>query len=228
MKETNKSIKHKIFFIILSIIILIMAIIYISVFLSFTKFFTSPMIDKPVIYIYPEEETQVKVTLGNSQNLTCTYPKYEDSWIVNAKPDGTLTELKNPSRELYSLYYESTNKKPYSKDLKEGFIVKSSEVSKFLEEKLSLLGLSDKESQEFIIYWLPRLEAHKYIYIRFQSMEEIEKNMPLYFDKTPDTLIRIVMEWKGLDKSRDIKQQQLTPVKRNGFTVVEWGGTELK
>ena len=59
-------------------------------------------------------------------------------------------------------------------------------------------------------------------------MEEIEENMPLYISKTPDTLIRVMMEWKGLDEYKEVKEQKLEKAERKGFTVVEWGGTEIK
>lgn len=49
-------------------------------------------VDKPVIYLYPEEETEVSVNLNLNGKLTCTYPKYNNSWTVTAKPDGTLTD----------------------------------------------------------------------------------------------------------------------------------------
>ena len=45
--------------------------------------------------------------------------------------------------------------------------------------------------------------------------------MPLYISQTPDTLIRVMMEWKVLDKHIDVEEQVLTPISRNGFTVVE-------
>lgn len=59
-------------------------------------------------------------------------------------------------------------------------------------------------------------------------MNEIEENMPLLVTPSPDTLIRIIMDWKSLDNSIDVKEQTLTLVTRNGYTVVEWGGTEIK
>jgi hypothetical protein len=34
--------------------------------------------------------------------------------------------------------------------------------------------------------------------------------------------------FKGLNEKIDIKPQVLEPFNREGFTVVEWGGTELK
>ena len=49
-------------------------------------------IDKPVLYLYPEEETLVTVRLDSDFRLTTTYPAYEDGWTVTAAPDGTLTD----------------------------------------------------------------------------------------------------------------------------------------
>ena len=69
------------------------------------------------------------------------------------------------------------------------------------------------------------MEKNKYNYIRFQSMEEINENMPLEITPNPETLIRVVMEWKGLDEKIKTKEQQLQEVERKGYTVVEWGGT---
>ncbi len=199
---------------------------YKNEFLNYNKY-GYPTIDKPIIYLYPEEETEISVELGNSDKLTSVYPEYNNGWTVIAYPDGTLVDKKT-GREYYSLYYESENNKIYNKDIKDGFVVKNEELVKFLEEKLDILGLNDKEAEEFIIYWLPRLQQYEYVYIRFQTMEEIEENMPLILSQEPDTLIRIMMEWKGLDKYVDVKEQEITQINRTGFTVVEWGGTEIQ
>ena len=48
--------------------------------------------EKPVIYLYPEQETDVRVTLDLAGELTCAYPAYGDGWSVRAMPDGTLTD----------------------------------------------------------------------------------------------------------------------------------------
>ena len=48
--------------------------------------------------------------------------------------------------------------------------------------------------------------------------------MPLNITPTPDTVIRVMMDWKVIDKLVEIPEQQLTTPERNGFTVVErWG-----
>lgn len=180
---------------------------------------------KPIIYLYPQAETEVTVKVGNPQNLTHTYPKYENEWQVLAKPNGDLKDIKT-GRNLYALYWEGIN--TVEPNMTEGFIVKGEDTIKFLEEKLEVLGLNEREAEEFIVYWLPKLESNKYNFIRFQTEEEINNNMPLEITPKPDTIIRIVMEFKGLEEPIQIKEQKLNTLQRTGFTVVEWGGTEIK
>ena len=61
----------------------------------------------------------------------------------------------------------------------------------------------------------------------FETIDEINKNMPLEITPTPDTLIRVMMEFKGINSYKELPEQQLEAVERKGFVVVEWGGTEL-
>jgi hypothetical protein len=183
--------------------------------------------EKPIIYLYPTQETEVKVELEKAENLLYTYPKYKESWEVTAKSNGDLVD-KETGRNLYALYWEGKNTKQYNeKSLREGFCVKGEDTIEFLEEKLEILGLTQREANEFIIYWLPQMESNKYNYIRFQTKEEIDENMPLTINPNPDTIIRVMMEFKALPFKIDIKEQQLEKVTREGFTVVEWGGSEL-
>ena len=181
---------------------------------------------KPIIYLYPEEETEINVKVADPEKLTVSYPKYsEQGWNVIAKPDGTLKDTQT-GRELYSLYYEANtniDKNMY----KDGFIVKGEDMQSFLEEKLAILGLNERETEEFIIYWLPKLEKNKYTFIRFAESEYINSAMPLEITPTPDNVIRVLMEFKSIDKPFEIKEQKLTTPLREGYTVVEWGATEI-
>ena len=182
--------------------------------------------DKPIIYLYPTDETEISVKLLKDNNLTCSYPKYQDKWNVLAQPNGNLKDL-NTNRELYSLYYESKNEIEFKIE-NDGFIVKREDTIKFLEEKLAILGLTEREAEEFIIYWLPKLESNNYNYIRFATLDEINTNMPLEINPNPDTIIRILMTFKGLDNPINVQEQKLSTPERNGFVAVEWGGTEIK
>ncbi len=182
--------------------------------------------DKPIIYLYPTEEKEIKVKLGYEDNIICSYPKYINEWKVLAKPNGKLKDL-HTKRNLYALYYES-KRIMEAKIEEDGFVIKGEDSSNFLEEKLKILGLNEKETEEFIIYWLPKLEKNKYNYIRFERKDEIEKNMPLTISPNPDTLIRVSMNFKGLERKINVKEQKLEKTKRIGFVAVEWGGTEIK
>ena len=179
---------------------------------------------KPIIYIYPEKENNVNVKLGNKEKLTCTYPKYENEWNVHAKPNGDLIDLKS-NRKLYALYWEGLNTN--KQNFKEGFIVGGEKTIEFLEEKLEFLGLNEREAEEFIVYWLPQMEHNKYNYVRFETIDEINENMPLEIEPKPETLIRVNMVFKPLRKPIEIKEQVLSRVIRKGYTVVEWGGTKI-
>lgn len=185
-----------------------------------------PNVDyKPMIYLYPKEKTEVEVVLGNSSVLSTTYPKYHDSWNVIAYPDGSLMDSKT-NREYYGLFWEGVNHPSIIHDT--GFVVKKEDTVSFLEEKLRILGLTEKEADEFIIYWLPKLEVNSYNYIYFESMEEIEGYMPLSITPSPDTIIRIQMDYKPLTKPIKVVEQELKPMNRDGFTVVEWGGSIIQ
>lgn len=181
---------------------------------------------KPIIYLYPTEKTRISLKLLKNNNITCSYPKYTDEWNVTAETNGNLLDNKT-GRSLYSLYYECKNVVNFNIK-EEGFIVKGTDIAEFLEEKLSVLGLTEREAEEFIIYWLPKLESNKYNYIRFASLDEINENMPLEINPNPNTIIRVLMTYKGLDNPIDVKEQKLITPERTGFVAVEWGGTEIK
>ena len=163
--------------------------------------------------------------MGFSNKIFTSYPKYDGEWDVRAYPDGKLIDNKT-NRELYGLYWEGEINNTQVKE--EGFIVEGKDTISFLEEKLEVLGLNEREANEFIIYWLPRLESNKYNYIRFESIEEIDSYMPLEISPKPNSVIRILMNFKALDKKIKVKEQVLNTPSRTGFTVVEWGGSIIE
>ena len=185
---------------------------------------------KPIIYLYPTADTNVTVKLGKPEELAVSYPTYNANtgWRVLAKPSGELVDLSS-GRNLYALYYESNLLDSKFKVNDDGFIVRREDITSFLEDKLARLGLNEYEAEEFIVYWLPRLSEHDYNYIRFATMDEINQVMPLDINPTPDTIIRVLMTYKGLDAPlTGIKEQQLPPTPtRTGFTAIEWGGSKI-
>lgn len=179
---------------------------------------------KPIVYLYPECETELTVTLGHPERLSCVYPAYDEGWNVSVKPDGTMTDLAT-GRNLYALYWEGIPGDFAQTD--EGFCVAGKDTAAFLEEKLALLGLSEREAEEMIIYWLPLMKGNPFNYIRFASAEEIDAYMPLGFSVQPDSIIRVLMLTKPLDAPVKVSEQIIETPVREGFVAVEWGGVRL-
>ena len=177
---------------------------------------------KPVIYLYPETETAVAVKLLLNGQLTCTYPAYKDGWQVTASPDGTLTDSRGQTYNY--LYWEGIVDTDW--DMTEGFCVKGEDTAAFLEDALEKLGLTRKEANEFIVYWLPQMEQNPYNIISFQTTAYTDAAQ-LDITPAPDTVIRVFMTFKAADGMIRLLPQKLTAPERTGFTVVEWGGTEV-
>ena len=180
---------------------------------------------KPVIYLYPEEETQVSVEVQFAEGggFTCTYPEYGEGWSVTAMPDGTLYD--KDGNEYYCLYWEGDGYADF--DMSKGFCVKGGDTAEFLREKLLGIGLTAREVNEFIIYWLPIMEDNKYNVITFH-IDDYTDSVPMTVTPAPDTAIRVFMTFAASEEYVEIQPQTLPSYERNGFTVVEWGGGECE
>ncbi len=178
-------------------------------------------VDKPVIYLYPEEETKVSVKVNIDGELTCTYPKHgKDGWQnFTAKPDGTLVSPEG--NEYYCLYWEGLGN--MTPDFSRGFCVKGTDTADFLADILPKMGLTAREANEFIIYWLPILEKNEYNLISFQD-KAYTNVAALEITPAPDSILRVFMAAKPLDAPVEIEPQEFEAFERSGFTVVEWGG----
>ena len=181
------------------------------------------MIAKPVIYLYPEETTEVNVTLDVDGELLSTWPTYEDGWTVTARPDGTLTDA--DGNEYSYLFWDARNDIEW--DFSEGFCVAGEDTGEFLRKTLSDMGLTPKEYNEFIVYWLPLMEGNPYNLISFQR-ERYEESAGLTITPEPDSVLRVFMAWKAAERPVDIPAQTVVPFVRDGFTVVEWGGCQVE
>lgn len=180
---------------------------------------------KPVIYLYPEEKTDVSVSVDfpNGGEFTCTYPEYGEGWKVTALPDGTLYD--ESGNEYYCLYWEGAGLPLF--DLGEGWCVPGADTAEFLREKLLEIGLTAREANEMIIYWLPLLQKNPYNLISFH-FEDYDRAAPLTVSPEPDMLIRVFMTYSPCEEWVEIEPQVLPRYTRRGFTAVEWGGCELR
>ena len=179
---------------------------------------------KPVIYLYPEAPTEVSVELTLDGILTCTYPDYAQGWDgFTAHPDGTL--VFPDGKEYYCLYWEGFQAVEW--DFSKGFCVKGEDTAAFLEWALAKQGLTPREANEFIIYWLPLMQENPYNVIAFQT-DLYTEGAALEITPAPDSLLRVFMAYYPADEAVDLPRQELEGFERRGFTVVEWGGSQVR
>jgi hypothetical protein len=183
--------------------------------------------EKPIIYLYPETPTLVEVKVNPVGAFSFTYPIYENGWKVMANPDGQLT---HNNQSFNYLFWESTQDwQPAANIVESGFVVKRSEVISFLEEKLTAFGFNSKEKADFITFWGPQLIQNERNFIHFMFNEEGNEFAELEITPKPDHTYRFYMISMPLNIEREylVPQQEIKPIDRSGFTVLEWGGTNI-
>ena len=195
-------------------------------------------VDKPNIYLYPDEEKEVNVSLElKNAEMLCMWPSANGienttyNWNVTADKNGKIHD--EEGNEYSYLFWEATG---YGDgDFEKGFCVKGSETGEFLREKLTEIGLTPAEYNEFIVYWLPKMQNNEYNIIRFDGLDENDaynQNYVLNVEDAngnkADSMLRVMMVWESSDSFVEIEPQEFETFERNGFTVVEWGGTEIK
>jgi len=182
------------------------------------------MAEKPVIYVYNKEKEKVSVKLDLKGSFLFTYPEYKNGWNFTSNPDGTI-EMNN--KKYHYLFWDGIlNIDTRKIDLNEGFVVAKKDLTNFFEEKLAQMGLNSQEIEDYITYWCPRMSTNEKNFIHFIFNKEYNNYASITIDPKPDQLFRVYMLWsKATDMP--VKEQKLESFKRVGFTVVEWGGTEI-
>ena len=181
---------------------------------------------KPVIYLYPTKKTLVDVSVETSGEIVVSDPLYpKNGWKnVLAYPDGTLIYQ---GKKYSELFYES-NATNVAKP-KQGIYILKSNLKPELSRIITLLGLKNAEKQEFLDYWLSRLNNLNSKYILFSVLEREEKERvdKVNISPKPDTFIAFIAYFKAVDTPTPIQPLILpkNPPQRVGFTAVEWGGT---
>lgn len=187
---------------------------------------------KPVIYLYSEEELTASVQINPVGQFTFTYPEYKESWNISVKGN-KITD--HSSGKVYPyLFWEAEDEKlfySFNQDKMQGFIIKTDTSIAFLEHQLKTLGLNTTEQTDFITYWGPILERQPYALIQFYVDEDYNSNIAeMNVNPAPDAVRRVYMLCSGLkdpNLGMEITAQKFSSFERKGFTVVEWGGSEI-
>ena len=189
------------------------------------KEFVIPFACEPVIYLYPENESLIEVSIDTqSVKLLGADPNYENGWKVMAKPNGELKPVES-SNTYPHLFWEGTLK--YLPERKDGFVISKDDITKKFYEILPKLGLNSQETNDFVKAWSPNLADAPYYFVTFHNTDTINTYMPLTVNPQPQTSIRILLDYKPLNSVIDVAPFKYPSVpERQGFTLVEWGGID--
>ncbi len=206
-------------------------------------------IKKPAIYLYSDNMPKmVNVRLDYFVLTKNTVPqKYLNGWKVIAHKDGHLTDLQPDKTNCDSLpttfgfeYAQTackTNNYPYiywdgDKFLKKppkkllGWSVKKENIKPFLTQKADEMAMNKAEKTEFVRYWSEIISNYPATDFRiyFLQNEEVDDWIKLTVSPKPDSWNRIEVVFTPVQPNTKSTPYALKKIKRNGFTMVEWGG----
>lgn len=84
-------------------------------------------------------------------------------------------------------------------------------------------NFNEREINDFIEYWIPRLTDDNYYNIYPQSSDRIEQVIQLKISVEPDSKHRLFYVISGTDEYEELPEAEIEKFIREGFTVVEWG-----
>ena len=171
---------------------------------------------KPAIYLYPQETSRIKVSLSINGEITISEPEYNNGWDVVVEPGGKIE-----GRYDYLFYEARLN---YLETPEEGWCVEYEYLELWMNDTLKELGLNDKESKEFKVFWLDFLPFANYYEIKLLSKEYLDLNIGLIIDPKPETIIRVMLTFSPYQNVVEIDTPIIKTPIRSGFTAVEWGG----
>jgi len=176
---------------------------------------------KPVVYLYPTKTTSVNVAVG--ADITKSIPTYPiGGWKnVIAQPSGSLSY---GGHTYESLFWEGKGHGSYPDTSLVGTVAPQSKLLGTVRQQLAAQGLNTKETNDFMDFWSSKLPKTSYVKLTWLTTSQMNELAPLNISPKPNTVIRVFLDARGLDKPVSLTPQALSTSSRQGFTVVEWGG----
>lgn len=173
---------------------------------------------KPNIYIYPNEEIRliVKVDFPLGGKVIESIPQYKDSWDITVDQNGKINDTYD------YLFYEcempNLTQKVY------GWIIEKSELEEFFISNMTQSGFNQKETNDFIEYWIPMLTESKYYEIYPQYKSTLDKMVVIKYSVEPKSFYRLFYVIKGRDDDQlELLNPSIEKAKREKYFAVEWG-----
>ena len=150
--------------------------------------------------------------------MTISEPDYNDGWHVTVEPNGTI------DGQYDFLFYETSQADHFQYD--RGWVVACEELEDFFRNNMTVTGFNQKEIDDFLEYWIPRLTEYPYYALYPQYNDILDDMIVLEFSVEPSNIIRLVYSAHGLDDNNlPLEEPTIPSFSRDGFTVTEWGLT---
>lgn len=179
---------------------------------------TCLMVYKPNIYIYPNEQIllTVKLDFPIGGKIVTSIPEYGTGWNISVDTNGLIDNT-------YSyLFYESIQPDIWQNN--SGWIIKIDHLESFFRKNMADYGFKGREIDDFIDYWIPRLDDYTFYSIYPQTDRLIDNVIRLNFSKEPDNLLRLFYVIEGHNQLIGIiVEPTIDDFKRDGYFVAEWG-----
>jgi len=176
------------------------------------------MVYKPNIYIYPNEviDLTLKITFPMGGKIVTSIPEYGSGWSFVVDTSGLIDNT-------YSyLFYESIQPDVWQRNY--GWCIKTDTLEIFIRQNMSEYGFNDKEINDFIEYWIPRLNDYPYYSLYPQTNCIIDDVVQLEFSKQPENILRLFYSIHGRNSFLDkLKAPTIDKFIREGYFVTEWG-----
>ncbi len=179
---------------------------------------TSGYVYKPNLYIYPKEkmDLSVKLLFPKGGKILISIPEYGAGWNVSVDTNGLIND------SCSYLFYESTQPDIWQREY--GWIIQADDLEAFFRQNMTDYGFKGREIDDFIDYWIPRLNEYPFYSIYPQTKTLIDDVIELDFSKQPDNILRLFYVIKGHNQ---FQEQLLAPeidgFSRDAYFVTEWG-----
>jgi hypothetical protein len=175
-------------------------------------------VDKPNIYLYPESEMDIDVSISfpRGGNVIQSIPTYPDFWKnLKVEPDGTI------ENKYDYLFYES--EQVIIPIPEKGWVVEKDNLTDFFTENMQKTGFNSSEIDDFIEWWIPILTESEHFAIYPLYNDDLDKYIKLHFSEQPDNLLRLTYIVKECDSELVLESPTIPKFANDGFVVREWG-----
>ncbi|MBU8934400.1 MAG: hypothetical protein KOO62_10385 [candidate division Zixibacteria bacterium] len=169
----------------------------------------------PNLYLYPETEAQVAVTLSfpNGGHVTESEPPYNMGWNVEVSPDGIIDDTYD------YLFYEALLPCDFNTDA--GWMLTTDRLELEFRTLLTNLGFVGREIDDFVTYWVPLLDDAPYYGVYPQDVNSL---IDLAILPQPTSIMRQLLLIRPFNRPIAIQAPPDDgPFVREGFTAAEWG-----